>query len=197
VAQLAEQADGAASLAEQAVIVCQRGAKIAATSPVDVYATANAVNADWENEKLSMISTFYRVEGKGFREKTAKFILRGIKTSAASDNGVALASGKLDLAQDVGADLVETRRQVALDLKSKIAGQHKARFGTLHLTVCCTWLKDARCVTLSSHISFLPCHVKRAARGAWDCNRRPVPRVGLRAPSSPLVGASGRHPVGI
>jgi hypothetical protein len=142
-AQLAEQAKGgpSVSLSEEAVVVCQRGAKIATTNG----AVLDDVGADWENEKLSMISTFYRVQGKGFREKKAKFVLRSIRTSEdkRSDVGVALASGSMDLAQEVGADL-ETKRQVALELKSKMAGQKKAHFGTLHLAVCCMWLKDAK-----------------------------------------------------
>lgn len=143
--QLAEQSKGVGiSLSQHAVVVCQRGAKVAVSKAVEL----DQDGADWANEKLSMIATLYRIEGKGFREKIAKFVLRGVRTSPASNDnrngdGIPLASGSIDLAHGLGAD-IETKRQVALELKSKIAGQKKANFGTLHLTISCTWLTDAR-----------------------------------------------------
>jgi len=43
-----------------------------------------------------MISTLYKIEGKGFREKEAKFVLRGL--SSINTHGTAIASGKINLA---------------------------------------------------------------------------------------------------
>ena len=53
--------------------------------------------ASWD-EPLSIISTLYKAEGQGFREKAAKFVLRGLNDSASTSSGTALASGKIDLA---------------------------------------------------------------------------------------------------
>ena len=129
---------------DQAVIVCQRGSKIASTQAVPLnagqapcplpalgritaragralartcahYSAAGepvggervalcashqrscADGASW-SEPLSIISTLYKADGQGFREKTAKFVLRGLSGSVSTSNGIALASGKIDLA---------------------------------------------------------------------------------------------------
>ena len=56
-----------------------------------------AGGASWD-EPLSIISTLYKTDGQGFREKAAKFVLRGLNDSTSTSSGTALASGKIDLA---------------------------------------------------------------------------------------------------
>ena len=62
-----------------------------------VSSSSRAGGASWD-EPLSIISTLYKAEGQGFREKAAKFVLRGLNDSTSTSSGTALASGKIDLA---------------------------------------------------------------------------------------------------
>ena len=123
--------------AREAKIVCQRGAKIAATQA----ATIDAGGAHW-GEELCIISTMYHTGG-GFREKVAKFVLR-------AGNAI-LASGKTDLSEHVSAaDLIETSSCVAVELTRKVPtrtfghSKEKTFCGTLYLRISSRWLKDAR-----------------------------------------------------